>query len=202
MQARFYEVVYEIYQIIIPIHSAKRQFKELEKIHVKLVECFQNIVSKVTNVHKFCYHSIWVTLPQGDKRGFGTYFRVGFYGDIFGEGYVNGQEFIYREQGLTRLAEFSLKLEKSYFDKYGSDHIVMIKDSNKVQINQLDPNKGYIQITYLEPYFDEYELALPKRSTQFDRSYNIRKLAISLILPLLMFLYLYSLFAHELACIM
>ena len=58
MQARFYEVVYEIYQIIIPIHSAKRQFKELEKIHVKLVECFQNIVSKVTNVHKFCYHSI------------------------------------------------------------------------------------------------------------------------------------------------
>ena len=100
------------------------------------------------------------------------------------------------------MAEFSLKLEKSYFDKYGSDHIVMIKDSNKVQINQLDPNKGYIQITYLEPYFDEYELALPKRSTPFDRSYNIRKLAIPAILPSLMFLYLYSLFAHKLTCIM
>ena len=125
----------------------------------------------------------WV---QGDKRGFGTYYRVGFYGTIFGED-IDRQEFIYREQGLTRLAEFSLKLEKSYFDKYGSDHIVMIKDSNKVQINQLDPNKGYIQITYLEPYFDEYELALPKRSTPFDRSYNIRKLAISSILLLLMF---------------
>ena len=112
---------------------------------------------------------------QGDKRGFGTYYRVGFYGTIFGEG-IDGLEFIYREQGLTRLAEFSLKLEKSYFDKYGSDHIVMIKDSNKVQTDQLDPNKGYIQITYLEPYFDEYELGLPKRSTLFDRSFNIREL--------------------------
>ena len=114
-------------------------------------------------------------LSQGDKRGFGTYFRVGFYGAIFGEG-IDEQEFIYRKQGLTRLAEFSLKLEKSYCDKYGSEKIVMVKDSNKVQVNQLDPNKGYIQITYLEPYFDEYELALAKRSTLFDRSFNIRKL--------------------------
>jgi len=114
---------------------------------------------------------IWL---QGDKRGFGTYFRVGFYGVIFGED-VDAQEFIYREQGLTRLAEFSLKLEKSYRDKYGSDNIIMIKDSNKVQPEQLDPNKGYIQITYLEPYFDEYELELEERTTQFDRSFNIRK---------------------------
>ena len=74
------------------------------------------------------------------------------------------------------MAEFSLKLEKSYYDKYGSDHIVMIKDSNKVQTDQFDPNKGYIQITYLEPYFDEYELGLQERSTKFDRSFNIRKI--------------------------
>ena len=76
------------------------------------------------------------------------------------------------------MAEFSLKLEKSYFDKFGSDHIVMIKDSNKVKTDELDPNKGYIQITYLEPYFDEYELGLPERSTQFDRSFNIRRFII------------------------
>lgn len=76
------------------------------------------------------------------------------------------------------MAEFSLKLEKSYRDKYGSDNIVMIKDSNKVQLEQLDPNKGYIQITYLEPYFDEYELQLEERTTQFDRSFNIRKIIV------------------------
>ena len=118
---------------------------------------------------------------QGDKRGFGTYFRVGFYGNIFGEG-IDEQEFIYREQGLTRLAEFSLKLEKSYYDKYGSENIVMVKDSNKVQLDQLDPNKGYIQITYLEPYFDEYELGLQERRTKFDQSFNIRKSVFELVL--------------------
>ena len=75
---------------------------------------------------------------------------------------------IYGEQDLTWLSEFSLKLEKSYFDKYGSDHIVMIKDSNKVQTDQLDSNKGYIQITYLEPYFEGYKLGLPECSIQFD----------------------------------
>ena len=73
------------------------------------------------------------------------------------------------------MAEFSLKLEKFYSDKYGGDHIVMIKDSNKVQSEQLDQNKGYIQITYLEPYFDEYELGLQERTTKFDRSFNICK---------------------------
>ena len=118
---------------------------------------------------------------QGDKRGFGTYFRVGFYGNIFGEG-IDEQEFIYREQGLTRLAEFSLKLEKSYYDKYGSENIVMVKDSNKVQLDQLDPNKGYIQITYLEPYFDEYELGLQERRTKFDQSFSIRKSVFELVL--------------------
>ena len=56
----------------------------------------------------------------------------------------------------------------------------MIKDSNKVQTEQLDQNKGYIQITYLEPYFDEYELGLQERTTKYDRSFNIRKLKLSL----------------------
>ena len=50
IQARLYEAVHEVYQIIIPIHTAKRQFKDLEKIHVKLVDCFQKIVTKVNTL--------------------------------------------------------------------------------------------------------------------------------------------------------
>ena len=48
-----------------------------------------------------------------------------------------------------------------------------MKDSNKVSPEQLDPTKGYIQITFLEPYFDDYEI-FPKM-TSFDKSVNIRK---------------------------
>lgn len=40
---------------------------------------------------------------------FGTYFRVGFYGTKFDD--VDGQEFIYKEPGITKLAEIASRLE-------------------------------------------------------------------------------------------
>lgn len=49
------------------------------------------------------------------KRVFGTYFRVGFYGAKFGD--LDGEEFIYKEPTLTKLAEISHRLEVSNFFK-------------------------------------------------------------------------------------
>lgn len=49
----------------------------------------------------------------------------------------------------------------------------VIKDSNTVDTSKLDLQKAYIQLTYVEPYFDEYEMK--DRVTYFDRHYNIRK---------------------------
>lgn len=40
---------------------------------------------------------------------FGTYFRVGFYGSKFGD--LDGEEFIYKEQMITKLPEISHRLE-------------------------------------------------------------------------------------------
>lgn len=42
-------------------------------------------------------------------RFLGTYFRVGFYGLIFGD--MDREEFIYKEAALTQLGEFSLRLQ-------------------------------------------------------------------------------------------
>ncbi|KAF3846180.1 hypothetical protein F7725_003258 [Dissostichus mawsoni] len=85
-------------------------------------------------------------------RMFGTYFRVGFYGCRFGD--LDEQEF-----------EF-------YAERYGDDVVEIIKDSNPVDKNKLDPNKAYLQITYVEPFFDTYELK--ERITYFDKNYNLR----------------------------
>lgn len=46
---------------------------------------------------------------QEGKRVFGTYFRVGFYGSKFGD--LDGEEFIYKEQMITKLPEISHRLE-------------------------------------------------------------------------------------------
>ncbi|RVE68080.1 hypothetical protein OJAV_G00088180 [Oryzias javanicus] len=148
-----YEAVNEVYKIIIPILEARRDFRKLAFTHDKLQRAFENIINK------------------GLKRMFGTYFRVGFYGSKFGD--LDEREFIYKEPGITHLPEISHRLENFYSQCFGEDALVMIKDSTPVDRKQLKPNKAYIQITYVEPYFDDYEMK--DRLTNFEKNFNLRR---------------------------
>lgn len=65
-----------------------------------------------------------------------------------------------------------------YAERFGAENVVIIKDSNIVDISSLDPEKAYIQITYVEPYFEPYELRY--RQTHFDKNFNISKSALIL----------------------
>ncbi|MEJ1282732.1 hypothetical protein NN561_013694 [Cricetulus griseus] len=151
--AGMYEAVNEVYKVLIPIHEANRDAKKLSTIHGKLQEAFSKIVH------------------QDGKRMFGTYFRVGFYGTKFGD--LDEQEFVYKEPAITKLAEISHRLEGFYGERFGEDVVEVIKDSNPVDKCKLDPNKAYIQITYVEPFFDTYEMK--DRITYFDKNYNLRR---------------------------
>ena len=51
--------------------------------------------------------------------------------------------------------------------------MVIIKDSKIVEQSKLDPQKAYIQITYVEPFFDDYEMR--DRVTAFEKNFNISK---------------------------
>lgn len=51
--------------------------------------------------------------------------------------------------------------------------MIIIKDSNVVDLNSLNSDKAYIQITYVEPYFEQFELRY--RQTHFDKNFNISK---------------------------
>uniref|UniRef100_A0A8C8E250 Dedicator of cytokinesis 7 n=1 Tax=Oryzias sinensis TaxID=183150 RepID=A0A8C8E250_9TELE len=148
--AGMYEAVNEVYKVLIPIHEANRDAKKLATIHGKLQEAFSKIVG---------------------KRMFGTYFRVGFYGSKFSD--LDEQEFVYKEPAITKLAEISHRLEGFYGERFGEDQVEVIKDSNPVDKCKLDPNKAFIQITYVEPYFDTYEMK--DRITYFDKNYNLRR---------------------------
>ncbi|XP_030062504.1 dedicator of cytokinesis protein 7 isoform X8 [Microcaecilia unicolor] len=153
--AGMYEAVNEVYKVLIPIHEANRDAKKLSTIHGKLQEAFSKIVHQST----------------GWERMFGTYFRVGFYGSKFGD--LDEQEFVYKEPAITKLAEISHRLEGFYGERFGEDVVEVIKDSNPVDKCKLDPNKAFIQITYVEPYFDTYEMK--DRITYFDKNYNLRR---------------------------
>uniref|UniRef100_A0A2K5I741 Dedicator of cytokinesis 6 n=1 Tax=Colobus angolensis palliatus TaxID=336983 RepID=A0A2K5I741_COLAP len=149
-----YEAVNEVYKNLIPILEAHRDYKKLAAVHGKLQEAFTKIMHQ----------------SSGWERVFGTYFRVGFYGARFGD--LDEQEFVYKEPSITKLAEISHRLEEFYTERFGDDVVEIIKDSNPVDKSKLDAQKAYIQITYVEPYFDTYELK--DRVTYFDRNYGLR----------------------------
>ncbi|XP_073478722.1 dedicator of cytokinesis protein 6 isoform X5 [Aquarana catesbeiana] len=149
-----FEAVNEVYKVLIPIYEANRDYKKLALVHGKLQEAFNKITNQIT----------------GWERMFGTYFRVGFYGSKFGD--LDEQEFVYKEPSITKLAEISHRLQEFYIDQFGEGTVQVVKDSNHVDKTKLDPNKAFIQITYVEPYFDTYELK--DRVTYFDKNYNLR----------------------------
>lgn len=62
-------------------------------------------------------------------------------------------------------------MQSFYADRFGHDAVEIIKDSNNVDVSKLDEEKAYIQITYVEPYFETYELR--RRETHFERNFNI-----------------------------
>ncbi len=101
-EAQLFEAVNEVYKLVAPIYEARREHSELEKVYRGLSDCCKEIVQK------------------GQNRFIGSYFRVGFYGLIFGD--LDRQEFVYKEAGLTRLGEFSLKLQVGVVSGY--DYIV------------------------------------------------------------------------------
>ncbi|XP_049870539.1 dedicator of cytokinesis protein 7 isoform X2 [Pectinophora gossypiella] len=153
MTAGMYETVNEVYKVLIPIAEEHRDYKKLANIHSKLNEAF----TRVEQLH--------------GKRVFGTYFRVSFYGGRFGD--LDGEEFVYKEHALTKLPEIFSRLENFYGQRFGVENVVIIKDSNIVDVSTLDPDKAYIQITYVEPYFEPHELR--KRVTHYERNYNIKR---------------------------
>ncbi len=154
MHSQNYEVVNQLYKILIPIYEAHRDIKKLAQVHSKLHDCFNKI------------------LLSSSRRLFGTYFRVGFYGEQFED--LNGEEYIYKEPGITKLAEIAHRLENFYTRKFGQGGVEILKDSNNVDKSALDlVGKCYIQITYVEPYFDRWELQ--KCESFFEKNYSLSK---------------------------
>uniref|UniRef100_A0A674KE81 Dedicator of cytokinesis 9 n=1 Tax=Terrapene triunguis TaxID=2587831 RepID=A0A674KE81_9SAUR len=167
-KAERYELIADIYKLIIPIYEKRRDFERLAHLYDTLHRAY----SKVTEV------------MHTGRRLLGTYFRVAFFGQQYQftdserdvEGFFedeDGKEYIYKEPKLTSLSEISQRLHKLYSDKFGSENVRMIQDSGKVNPKDLDSKYAYIQVTHVVPYFEEKELQ--ERKTEFERTHNIRR---------------------------
>ncbi|XP_048121267.1 dedicator of cytokinesis protein 10 isoform X9 [Alosa alosa] len=151
-----YELIADINKPVIAVFEKRRDFKRLSELYYDIHRSYL----KVTEV------------VNSEKRLFGRYYRVAFYGQGFFEE-EESKEFIYKEPKLTGLSEISQRLLKLYSDKFGADNVKMIQDSNKVNPRDLDPRYAYIQVTYVVPYFDEKEQQ--EKRTDFERHHNISR---------------------------
>lgn len=88
-------------------------------------------------------------------RLLGRYYRVAFFGSIFGD--LGGKEFIYKEKLLTHLFSLKERLTDHYAALFGAGKVEVLEHGGAVDTNTLDAAKGYLQITALRPVWPEDE---------------------------------------------
>lgn len=115
-KAERYEIMGELYKLIIPIYEKKRNYDMLRKSYQNLAQNYEKIVDA----------------NKSGKRLLGRYYRVGFYGQAYFEE-DSGVEYVYKEPKVTSLSEISERLYKQYCDKFGQDVVKMIQDSTPVR---------------------------------------------------------------------
>lgn len=153
-KAERYEILGELYKLIIPIYEKKRNYDMLQKSYQKLAQNYEKVVE--TN--------------KSGRRLLGRYYRVGFYGQAYFED-ESGVEYVYKEPKVTSLSEISERLYRQYCEKFGTDVVKMIQDSIPVQQNELDTKFAYIQVTHVTPYIEK--TCLEDKQTEFEQNHDI-----------------------------
>lgn len=106
---------------------------------------------------------------SSESRMFGTYFRVGFFGEDFGD--LNETEWIYKEKKIAKLRDIQDRLLLQFSKKIKSEKLEIYTKTGKVDVEQLDPKMNYIQLTSVKPYFTKEEEL--ERNTYFEKNNKI-----------------------------
>ncbi|XP_056611466.1 dedicator of cytokinesis protein 11 isoform X2 [Triplophysa dalaica] len=155
-KAERFELITHIARLIIPVYEKRHEFEKLRRLYDTLQRAYAKILE----------------VMQSGRRLLGTYYRVAFYGQSFFEE-EDGKEYIYKEPKITSLPEISHRLIGLYGEKFGTESVKIIQDSNKVNQKDLDLKFAYIQVTFVKPYFDEKELL--ERKIAFEKCHNINR---------------------------
>ena len=151
-ESELFELMLPVFKLMLPLLEKNRDFDGMERLFRKMHES----TMKTKQVMK------------SGKRFLGTYFRCKFYG----KGFLGNhdKQFIYREPGITTLAEFVANMTDK-FSTLLTGELVIFKDSLTMGPKTVDPKKNYIQITHVEPYFLRENKE--ERQTKFEKENNL-----------------------------
>ncbi|KAJ3366129.1 Dedicator of cytokinesis protein 6 [Allomyces arbusculus] len=126
-KAAQYEMVNEVYKLLVPILEARRDWARLAAAHQQLADAFS-------------------VLSHKPARIFATYYRVAYIGAAWGE--LNGKAFVYREKGMCMLPDFATKLRTNFASM--GDTFQILQESGTIDESKLDPAKAYAQVTHVD----------------------------------------------------
>jgi C2 domain in Dock180 and Zizimin proteins/DHR-2, Lobe B/DHR-2, Lobe C/DHR-2, Lobe A len=154
-KATLWESVYKVYKLMLPIYEHQRKFTAMSQLFDDLSRSFKKVAGE----------------EEARSRMLGTFYRVGFFGDIFE--HDAGVEFVYKTPKLTRLGEIKERLESVMGARYGAKNIEVLPRADPVRADQLQKGKGYIQITLVKPFFELEEE--PHHVTYYEQVTNVRR---------------------------
>uniref|UniRef100_A0A4W4HCU0 Dedicator of cytokinesis 9b n=1 Tax=Electrophorus electricus TaxID=8005 RepID=A0A4W4HCU0_ELEEL len=146
-KAERYELISDIYRLIIPIYEQRRDFEKLAHLYDRLHRAYTKVME----------------VMHSGKRLLGTFFRVAFFGQCM------------HTQTHTDLSRARIMhLERDVVLNTNHVHTcVSYLSVNQVNPKDLEAKFAYIQVTHVTPYLEEKELE--ERRTDFERSHNIQR---------------------------
>jgi hypothetical protein len=152
-----FETCVEVYRLLLPLYQHRRNY-------AKQAECYLDLQG-------LCNNSVKET--QDNRRIFANYYRVAFFGGGEKLQDLDGRQYVYKEQGGTRLADFSQRLTAQFSKKIPSENIHLVSNLSDFDRTKMQDGHLYIQLVSVEPYFAPDELA--SRPTVFERYNNVSK---------------------------
>ena len=152
---QLFEIINQTIHVFVPLFEYHQMYEELQSLFAKCQDYYQFLDST----------------PKLGERLMGKYYRVCFFGECFKSD--NGKMYIYRETKLTNLFTLTNRFEATYGKLLPPGKLEIIKESGAVDTRLLEPDKGYIQITFVNPTFDKKEANL--RQTSFEINSHVKK---------------------------
>lgn len=100
----------EVYRLVLPIHVKRRDYYRQSQCYAKLNQLCEIIVKE----------------NMSSQRLFFNYYRVAFYGELFGN--LNATEWVYKENSEIRLSDITERLTEQYGNRFGKGYSVIAAD--------------------------------------------------------------------------
>ncbi|XP_049377998.1 guanine nucleotide exchange factor SPIKE 1 [Solanum stenotomum] len=140
-QAELFHFCASILELVIPVNKSRKAYGQLAKCHTTLTNIYESILEQESS-----------PIPFTDA----TYYRVGFYGEKFGN--LDRKEYVYREPRDVRLGDIMEKLSHIYESRMDGTTLHVIPDSRQVKADELQPGVCYLQITAVDPVMEDEDL--------------------------------------------